>query len=400
MSALAADIHHGFMAPDYYLDPYATYAACRAHDRYGTVPHSGGALGIFGHADATALLMAASVQPARLRTFFPVPEPDLIEFTSLQRWISRSILHAQADEHQRLRRLIERQLSPIPVQRYEAVIQDTIDRQLNRLSKRAPIDVVKDYAGVLPTQVIAGLLGLTQDLWPSVHTAVSALAHWTDNTHRTRRDTCAARDAVDTLTTQLLAALDQGKGPLLEGLVGRTPFGPHAIDEIIVQCILFLVAGRATLRNLIANAVYLTSAHRDVRAAVSDGRLTAQAVIDETLRYESPIQFLHRTLDEPFTGTLGEIQADTAVLICLGSAQRDPNAVQDADRFDPWRTQHSTLAFGMAGRSCIGRALARLTATNALQRLIAFRPALKPAGAARWGRTFYYRGIAELTLAP
>ena len=400
MSALAADIHHGFMAPDYHLDPYKTYAACRAHDRYGTVPNSGGALGIFGHQDAAALLAAATVQPARLRTFFPVPDPDLVEFTSLQRWISRSILHAQADEHLRLRRLLERPLSPIPVQRYETIIQDTVHQQLSRLPKRRPLDVVKDYAGVLPTQVIARLLGLTPDAWPSVHAAVSALAHWTDNTHRSRRDTCAARDAVDTLTTQLLAALERSDGPLLEGLVGRTTPGPRAVDEIIVQCILFLVAGRATLRNLIANAVHLTSTHRDVREALADGRLTANAIIDETLRVESPIQFLHRTVDEPFTGTLGEISADTAVLICIGSAQRDPTLLNHADRFDPWRTQPSTLAFGMAGRSCLGRALARLTAGTALQSLLQHRPALKTAAPARWGRTFYYRGIAELTLDP
>jgi len=104
----------------YYADPYPAFAARRVASRYHTVPGVDGDVGVYGYHDAVALLSNAAVKSTRLRTFFPVPDPDLAEFQSLHHWVSASVLHSEDAHHRRLRDVLERPLSAIPVQRYEA----------------------------------------------------------------------------------------------------------------------------------------------------------------------------------------------------------------------------------------------------------------------------------------
>lgn len=382
----------------YYADPYPAFAARRVASRYHTVPGVDGDVGVYGYHDAVALLSNAAVKSTRLRTFFPVPDPDLAEFQSLHHWVSASVLHSEDAHHRRLRDVLERPLSAIPVQRYEAVIRDAVEAVATPLRDRSSADVVSDYAARLPTDVIARLLGIPARHHATVRDAADALSRWTDNRHRTRRDTANARDAVDTLTALLLAALEAGDGPLLSALIARAHTTATTLDEVVAQCVLFLVAGRATLRHLIGSAVLLTVTWPHVREALTAGDLPATAIIDETLRFECPVQYLRRTVHAGFEGALGPIPAGTGVMISLGSALRDPECTPDADRFDPWRPQPPALAFGLAERACVGRALSRLIAAAALEGYLAHGPAGAVAGTPRWGRTLYYRGLAELPL--
>jgi cytochrome P450 len=382
----------------YYSDPYPAFAARRAGSSYRPVPGVDGAWGVFGYRDAVALLSQASVKSTRLRTFFPIPDNDLAEFESLQRWVSSSILHREDEQHRHLRAILERPLSAIPVQRYQPCVEQAVAAVLTPLADAAELDVVADYAARVPTDVIGRLLGIGSAHRDTVRDAADALSRWTDNSHRTRRDTATARDAVDTLTTLVYAALDSEDSPLLTALLVHARATPETIDEIIAQCVLFLVAGRATLRHLIGSAVLLTLTSPKVRQALLAGEVTATAIVDETLRLETPVQYLRRTVHADYHGTLGLIPAGTVVMIGLGSAMRDPEYVADGDRFDPTRDHPATLAFGLAGRACIGRALARLIAATALEGLIAQRPAAALNGSPRWGRTLYYRGLAELPI--
>lgn len=398
MSAVSFDVARAFSGPDYFADPYRTYAACLETRRYQAIPGHSGALGIFGHEDARALLAHGAVQAPRLRTFFPVPDLDLTEFKTLQQWVSRSIFHLQGDEHRSLRSIIERPFSQISIQRYESIIQETADARVALLADRTRLNAVDDIAAVLPTQVMGRLLGLPADAWETTRQAARAITYWTDGTHRSRRDTLAAHNSVDSLTGMLTLALARGDGPLLEALCARTIGTEVEIANILAQCVLCLVASESTLGNLIANALYLACAHPHVLTAIQNGELTVSALIDETLRFEAPVQFLQRTITADYLGEFGLIPAGTSVLICVGSAQRSASFVSDGTRFDPFRHQPALLSFGMTERTCIGRSLARLTATATVASLLAGRPALAPRGPVRWGRSFYFRGVAELTL--
>lgn len=382
----------------FYPDPYPTLAARRRESGYRSVPGTDGAIGVFGSRDVIALLEGTPADPVSVRTFFPVPDPDLSAYTTLDRWLSLSLLRTAGDTHRRLRDLIDRPLAAISVQRYAGHVQTAVDGVLADVPTAGPLETIGAFAARVPSDAVAALLGIPPERYPAVREAADALARWTDNAHRTRRDTEYARAAVERLGQWLLEAASAPEAPLLSAVLARTGATTGTAEQAFAQAILFLIASRATLRHLIGSALLLTLSSPATRTGLADGTLTALAVVDETLRYESPIQYVRRTVAADFEGDRGRIPAGSPVLLALGSAMRDPAYADDPDRFDPTRTAPPTLAFGLAERACAGRALARLIAAAALESFLRHRPTVALAGTPRWGRTLYYRGMAELPL--
>jgi len=93
-------------------------------------------------------------------------------------------------------------------------------------------------------------------------------------------------------------------------------------------------------------------------------------MIEEALRFESPIQFLIRRVarDVELAGT--RLEEDSHVAVLLASANRDERQFEDPDRFDIHRREKGHLAFGFGPHFCLGASLARLEAKVALEALV------------------------------
>ena len=100
------------------------------------------------------------------------------------------------------------------------------------------------------------------------------------------------------------------------------------------------------------------------------------AAIEETLRYDPPIQMLFRnaTRDVELGGVA--IPKGAYVVPLLGSANRDERRFRDADRFDLDRDTRGQLGFGFGAHFCLGASLARLEARTALEALVSELPRL------------------------
>jgi cytochrome P450 len=105
------------------------------------------------------------------------------------------------------------------------------------------------------------------------------------------------------------------------------------------------------------------------------------ALIEETLRWDAPIQFVFRntTRDTELGGVA--IPKGRVVIPLLGSANRDERRFADADRFDFQRDMQGHVGFGFGAHFCLGASLARLEATAALEALLPELPGRVRAGA-------------------
>ncbi|MFC8462032.1 cytochrome P450, partial [Streptomyces sp. NPDC057242] len=160
------------------------------------------------------------------------------------------------------------------------------------------------------------------------------------------------------------------------------PGGPRdrlSGPELIGTLLLMIVAGHETTLNLITNAVRALCAHRDQLALVLAGPATWADVVEETLRWDSPVSyfpFRYPTRDLTVDGTL--VPRGTPVLAGYSAAGRDTKAHgPDADRFDVTRTPTAKhLSLGHGPHYCLGAPLARLEATTALEALFTRFPDL------------------------
>ena len=141
--------------------------------------------------------------------------------------------------------------------------------------------------------------------------------------------------------------------------------------EMTLFVLLLLVAGNETTTNLIGNATNALLSHPSELARVSADRSLVPSWIEETLRWDAPVQFVVRrtTADVEVAGQ--RLPANTHVVAILGSANRDerhwgPTAAQ----FDVTRNPQGHLAFGFGNHFCLGAALARLEARIALEALL------------------------------
>ena len=170
-------------------------------------------------------------------------------------------------------------------------------------------------------------------------------------------------------------------------------------EEIVLFAVVLLVAGNETTTNLIGNAVHCLLAHPEELERVAADHSLVAGTIEETLRYESPVQFVYRRArhDVERHGTI--IREGELVIGLIGSANRDPRMFPDPDRFDIARDAHGHLSFGYGIHYCLGASLARLEARIALEALLDELPRRRLASPKiEYVDSFMFRGPRSLLL--
>ena len=147
--------------------------------------------------------------------------------------------------------------------------------------------------------------------------------------------------------------------------------------EVLMFVFLLLLAGNETTTNLLGNAVDALLEHPEQLERVFGDPSLVPGWIEETLRWDSPVQMLTRETTQEVDLAGVRIPAGARVALLLGSANRDPARFDESDRFDVSRDARGHLSFGFGAHFCLGAALARLEARAALEALLPELPGLQ-----------------------
>lgn len=295
----------------------------------------------------------------------------------------RGMTTADGDDHRRLRALVGKAFTTRRVAelrpRVEAVTAGLLDGLGRAAAENGGVaDLRRHFAMPLPMGVICELLGVNAEHQDRLH----HLSNQVVATDIGPEEAMAAnRELVDVLGAVAAARAKEPGGDLTSALIAAREEDGDRLSghELIGTLLLMIIAGHETTLNLITNAVRALCAHRDQLELVRSGHATWADVVEETLRWDSPVSyfpFRYPTRDLTVDGTV--IPKGTPVLAGYSAAGRDPAAHgPDADRFDVTRVSGSRhLSLGHGPHYCLGAPLARMEATTALERLFARFPGL------------------------
>jgi cytochrome P450 len=302
------------------------------------------------------------------------------------------LIFADPPRHTKLRALISQAFTPRSVANLEPRIRELSRDLLDSIIERGEMDLAADYSVPLPTLVIAEMLGIPAasrprfTRWNDVLLDMSyTIPGGGDEAGVVAAFEAATAEMGDYLAGLLDERRARPKDDLLTRLVQAEVDGERLTHEEILGFFqLLLLAGSETTTNLVNNAVLCFAEHPDQLDRLRGRMDLLPSVIEEVLRYRSPLQWMYRvpTRDVELHGQV--IPAGKLVLAMIGSANRDPRQFPDPGRFDITRDPNPHVAFGHGVHFCLGAPLARLEARIALADLLGRLKGLALASGEPW----------------
>ncbi len=274
-------------------------------------------------------------------------------------------------EHGRMRRIVNRGFTPRRIAALEPRIRELADLYLDKALVGDRFDLQAGLAIPLPVTVIAELLGIEPG-------RRDEFKHWSDcivfglsGLSSFERD--EVRRAADEMEAYFEGMIeDRRRSPcddLISVLVAAEEGEALSADEVMTFCVLLLIAGNETTTNLIGNAMKALLQHPEQLAEVQADPALIPGMLEEAVRYESPVQGIPRLTTGDVEFEAGTIPKDSRVMVLIASANRDSARFPDPDRFDIHRNPQGHLGFGHGIHFCLGAALARLEARIAFEEL-------------------------------
>src|SRR5919199_4172864 len=348
----------------------------------------------------------AEMSPEGLKQESSMPE----EF----RLISRSLISLDPPDHTRLRKLVQPSFTGRGMQALRGSIQQIVDDLLDQAERDAAergevaperqMDLIESFAYPFPVTVISDMLGIPREDRETIR-------GWTENLLRADRlrgqevdeeSRAGLREFTAYLRDLFERKRQMPNDDMFSRLVQAEGDGALDEDETIGAVFLMFLAGHVTTVNLIGNGVVALLTHPDQLAKLKANPelALAKGVVEETLRYWGPVDFIARRIakeDVELNGTV--IPAGEHAVVGLASANRDPERFANPDVYDITRADANRhVAFGKGIHVCLGAPLARVEGQVAFATLFRRFPELRlaiPAEEVRWSGSFL-RGFARL----
>jgi cytochrome P450 len=297
----------------------------------------------------------------------------------------RVLISADPPDHIRQRKLVNRAFTPPKVRDLEPRIRQLAHELVDRFVARGEVELVGEFAVLLPLTIIAEALGVSDDDLPQ-------FKRWSDDfVALIGNHAIGPAELGSMLVSQhefheyFSRVIGQRRAApgddLISQLVAATiDEEPLRDDEILAMLNQFLVAGNETTTKLIASSVRLLLEHPDEldRLRAEPDRIAV--FVEEALRLEPPVQGLYRTaaVDTEVGGVA--IRAGDHLLLMYAAGNRDDARFERPGCIEPDRPgAMSHLSFGHGEHFCVGAALARAEGRIALEVLLERLADLRPA---------------------
>ena len=313
-----------------------------------------------------------------------------------------SLITSDPPLHDDLRAIVNRGFTPRQVSSWEPRMRAIVDSCMTKLHAGEPFDVVRDLAVPLPVAIIAELLGVEENRHADFKRWSDAIIAGSSGSQREDTFTPFLR-AMGELMSYMRGVADERRRRPADDVIS-TLVDPRHGDTLdagtLAQFVLLLlVAGNETTTNLIGNGVKALLDHPEQLARLQAEPERVANLVEEALRFDTPVQYIFRRTTRPVEIAGTEIPADESVCVLLASANRDGARFPDPDRFDVTRDTRGHVGFGLGIHFCLGASLARLEARTAFEALLPELPMRRRAeSGSSFVDSFLVRGLDRLEL--
>ncbi|PTX00296.1 cytochrome P450 [Pararhodobacter aggregans] len=385
------------IGPAYIEDPYPTLRALR--ERSPVHRNADGSVFLTRHADVLKVYQSRAMLSDKTEEF-----GKKFGQCPLHTHHTTSLVFNDPPYHTVVRKLLASAFTPRKLAVFEGLIEGIVERLLDRVEEKGELDLIEDFAKVLPTEIISFMLGIPPEYRQKLRGYSLAILGALDPVVPPERIK-AGNEAVVEFTEILSDIIDHRRrnregameGEVLESLIFGEVDGKRLNDEELMQnCIFLLNAGHETTTSLVGNSVGILLKNPDEhRRLIADPGLITSAV-EEFLRVESPLQQGNRLAGEAID--LGDtvLPKGTYIHTSIAGANRDPAVFADPDRVDLSRSPNKHLAFATGIHVCLGATLARVEGRIAVGGLVKRFPKLAANGPATMVPLARFRGYASL----
>jgi pimeloyl-[acyl-carrier protein] synthase len=303
------------------------------------------------------------------------------QFKALKETSATWMLNMNPPDHTRVRAVVGRAFAPSTIHALKPEIEKVAHHLLEQAKQREQFDLIADFAFPLPLAIIGLIIGIPVSdanklkAWSKALVAIIGGNRALPKLYDSGKAVLELRNY---LTPMIEERRKNPQNDLLSVLVQAEEDGTKlSTAELLSNLILLIVAGHETTVNLISNAVLCLLRHPEQLAMFKQKPELAHSVINEVLRYESPVQAAPRLANKDVVLSGQTIKSGDMVWMLLGSANRDEEQFACADVFDITRTSTHHLSFSEGIHRCIGASLAEAEGAIAITTLFATLPDLK-----------------------
>jgi cytochrome P450 len=312
----------------------------------------------------------------------------------------KMMLMMDPPEHTAYRKLISREFTQGPAQRYESQIRLLAQQIVDKVIDQGECEFVAEVAGEMPSFVIADLMGLPLDdgrelykLTEVIHTAPEA------------QPENAIPEAIMQMFEYGMSVIkekrDRPGDDLASKLLAAEVDGRRLTDqEFLLFFMLLIDAGGDTTRNLVGTGLYELMQHPAQLALLqSDVEGYLPTARDELLRWTSPVTYMRRTATRDTNLGDQHISAGDKVVMYYAAANRDPSAFNDPHSLDITRQDNRHLAFGGGHHICLGQWFARIEIDAILREVLNRMDEFQLLEEVSWMPSNFICGVTRMPLA-
>ena len=282
---------------------------------------------------------------------FSSDQPDGL----MTKLMGQNMMRKDGAEHLAERKAIFPTVSPKTVQKvWRQAFQRATTAVLDRIVPNSKTDLVNDFAMPVSAEALKAMTGLVNMSWQEMDRVsqgmIDGCANYSaDPQVEARCNECTA--SIDRHIDQRIASGFLEDDLSLLSVQLRTGL---SLEQTRANIKLAISGGQNEPRDAIAGLVWALLTHSNYLADLIGGTLSHFQVFEEYCRWISPIGMSPRRVAKEHRYKDIQFHPEQRVFFMFGSGNRDEEAFENPDVFDPYQNNSKAITFGAGPHFCAG----------------------------------------------